>query len=143
MSFIEWTAEWELNIPEIDEQHKRIVDYINELHLAIKYQDQEQVLVVAERVVEYTYEHFEYEEGLLEKSGYEMLDAHIATHERFKKKALEMKNSIAGDDIYTEARKMRSELTLWLLNHIKREDSNYVKNVEKLFKKKSFFWHKK
>ena len=32
MSYLEWIPELDTNIPEVDLQHRRIVEYINELH---------------------------------------------------------------------------------------------------------------
>ena len=138
MSFFKWTQDLELGIEVIDEQHKRIVDYINDLHDAIELNNKEEVLLVVEKVVDYTYEHFSYEEALLQKSGYHLTDPHIIVHDRFKNSAKKMQNEVINSTDMVAAKKMRSTLTLWLTNHIKKEDVDYAASVGHLFRKKTF-----
>ena len=138
MSYFVWTQEYELGIPVIDEQHKRIVDYINDLHNAIESNNKNQVLAVAEEVVNYTIDHFSYEETLLKKANYILTDPHIMVHNRFKEVANKLHNNVINNQDMSAARKMRSELTIWLMNHIKKEDADYAAQVGDLFNKKSF-----
>ena len=138
MNFFQWTSEMELGIPVIDEQHKRIVDYINDLHHAIEENNKQKVLIVAENVISYTHDHFNYEETLLKKAGYVLTEPHIAVHNRFKESAEQMKQDVVNGDSIEAAKKMRSSLTIWITNHIKKEDADYAESVGHLFRKKSF-----
>jgi hemerythrin len=139
MNFFNWTPDLNLGIETIDEQHKRIADYINELHHAIEKNNKKQVIQVAQKVVEYTYEHFSYEENLLKKANYHLTQPHILVHHHFTKNAKQMKRDVLNSNDMTAAKKMRSELTVWLTNHIQKEDADYAQCVGHLFQKKSFF----
>ena len=138
MEFFTWTPDLELGIKVIDDQHKRIVDYINDLHIAIESNNKNDVMLVAQRVVDYTHEHFYYEEALLKKADYLLTEPHIVVHNRFKDSAQKMHADVVSSRDMGAAKKMRSELTLWLTNHIKKEDADYAQSVGHLFKKKSF-----
>jgi hemerythrin len=138
MSFFDWTPDLNLGIKVIDDQHRRIADYINDLHRAIEANDKQEILAVADRVVNYTYEHFDYEETLLKKANYLLVEPHIQVHRRFKESAEKMKADIISSSDLGAARKMRSDLMLWLTNHIKKEDADYTESVGHIMKKKSF-----
>ncbi len=138
MAYIEWTKDLELGIKVIDDQHKRIIDYINDLDIAIGSNDKQKIIDVANRVVSYTLEHFSYEEALLRKANYMLTEPHIKVHEHFKEDVGIMHQNVSGESYISAAKAMRGELTIWLTNHIKREDADYAKAVGHLFNKKSF-----
>jgi len=139
MSYLHWTSELELGIKIIDEQHKRIVDYINLLQGAIELGDHADAVFIATKMVDYTCGHFGYEEALLKKANYLLTVPHIAVHERFKRNLKKLKDDIMHSEDMTAAKIMRSELIIWLTQHIQKEDADYVKSVNKLFHKESFF----
>lgn len=129
---INWSDEYATGIDIIDEQHKRIFEYLTEIDHAIKAQSLADVENVVKAVVDYAISHNTFEESLMEKAGYPMLDAHHKVHESFKARVngyLERLNS--GEDAFRLAREVRSDLGLWLTNHIKRDDRDYVPYVKK------------
>lgn len=79
-----WTDDLDLGIDIIDSQHRQIVTYINELNSAIKNNRSEDIYTVIESVSDYTFNHFAFEEQLLERAGYVLLDAHQSVHRRFE-----------------------------------------------------------
>lgn len=113
--------------------------HINELDDAIHIDDKHKIVDVADRIVNYTLEHFSYEEALMEKSGYMLLEPHKVVHDNFKKAALGMQKEVNTENYLPAARKMRSDLTVWLTNHIKREDADYAEEVVGILTKPSFF----
>ena len=66
---IVWTKDLNTGIDVIDEQHKSIADYINNLERAIKQQDRTAVGQVLDELVDYTLSHFAFEESLQEEAG--------------------------------------------------------------------------
>lgn len=122
-----WTTDLNTEIDIIDEQHKRIVDYINELELAKQRQDAVAVGRVLDELVDYTLSHFAFEESLQSEAGYEFATPHKATHEMFIKRiGTYQERHKAGEDI---AEQLYTMLGTWLIHHIKRDDMAYVSAV--------------
>ena len=67
---ITWTNDLNTGIDVIDHQHRRIVDFINDLEAAQVIKDQEKIRQVINDCVDYTLSHFAFEESLQEESGY-------------------------------------------------------------------------
>lgn len=128
MAYMEWTRDLEFGIPVIDEQHKRIVQFINELDDAIRTNDAAETKHVMEGLLDYTITHFEFEERLQEKAGYPFLKAHRRIHEIFMKKVADIRErSTKGENVAPE---LLALLKGWLASHIKGEDRDYVESVK-------------
>jgi hemerythrin len=114
--------DYNLGIGVIDEQHKRIVDYINDLDDAIHMTGNERhvrLLDVLNEVVNYTESHFSFEEAMLEDVKYPFILAHKKVHELFIRRLNDYIQRFAkGEDVVTE---LRNTLARWLINHIKSE----------------------
>lgn len=130
MAYMEWTRDLESGIPVIDAQHKRIIEFINELYNARQTGSVSETNHVMEGLLNYTITHFEFEEGLQEKAGYPFLKAHQRIHEIFMKKVADIRErSSAGEEV---AQELLSLLKGWLVSHIKGEDRDYVESVKKV-----------
>lgn len=122
-----WTDDLNTGIDVIDRQHRRIVDYINDLELAKAKQDREAVGKVLDELVDYTLSHFAFEESLQEEAGYKYCKPHKKVHDLFVRRVNEyLERFRLGDDIVDEIHHM---LTSWLINHIRRDDADYVASV--------------
>jgi hemerythrin len=134
MAFLEWTRDLEFGIPVIDNQHKRIVSFINELHDAVETGNTEETNHVMEGLLNYTVTHFEFEEDLQEKAGYPYLKAHKRIHEILMKKVAAIRErSTKGEDIAPDLLRL---LNGWLANHIKGEDRDYVESIKSITESK-------
>lgn len=146
MGKLEWSADLDTGIEVIDKQHRRIVDYINELHDArTSGHKQEDVGKVIDELVDYTLSHFAFEESLQEEANYPFLKAHKKVHDLFVKRVGEYQERFKlGEDVSEE---LNNLLVTWLFNHIKRDDADYVTAVKSnmaeheafVEKKKGFF----
>jgi hemerythrin len=122
-----WTDDLNTGIDVIDRQHRRIVDYINDLELAKAKHDRESVGKVLDELVDYTLSHFAFEESLQEEAGYKYCKPHKKVHDLFVRRVNEyLERFRLGDDIVDEIHHM---LTSWLINHIRRDDADYVASV--------------
>lgn len=127
---ITWSSELNTGIELIDEQHKRIVEYINQLGVAMRRHDYTFVSVVLDELVDYVMSHFAFEESLLEEAHYSLAVPHKAIHCMFIQrieKCRQQYNLGHGKEV-TE--KLHSMLKSWLVHHIKREDQAYVPAVK-------------
>ena len=129
MAGMVWTDDLSVGIGVIDSQHMRIVDYINQLHRAHETGEQAMLNRVLDELIDYTQSHFGFEETILEDAGYVFLKAHQRIHALFIRKVSEFQERHrAGEDI---AQELNTILVSWLINHIKREDSDYSATVRK------------
>ena len=136
MEKFEWTEDMNIGIEVIDSQHRRIVDYINDLSDAISKSEVEEVFDVMERLRDYTFDHFVFEEQLMEQAGYPLLQSHQMVHRRFEDKVRNMYDELTGGkDPFSVARRARTSLMVWLIQHIRHEDEDYVSTVKKIVSK--------
>ena len=129
MEIIQWSPTLETGIDVIDQQHKRIVDYINALRIAQGKGDRGAVAKTIDDVIDYTQSHFGFEEVLLADAEYPLLNAHKKVHELFIRRVsdLSLRFKNGEDNIAVE---MHQLLGRWLINHIQTEDRHYVGAVK-------------
>lgn len=127
----EWDESYSIGIGKIDEQHKQMIWYINELQVAFAYNKIDIVEEVLDKLKSYTISHFSYEESLLEKGNYPHLAEHKKAHEAFINRINFFKERYEnGENV---AKQLRSDLQLWVIHHIKEDDFDY----KDFFNKKS------
>lgn len=145
MSHLVWTRELEIGIDVIDNQHKRIVEYINTLYDASQTHDREKIGTVIEQLIEYTLSHFAFEEELQEQAGYPFVKAHQKVHQLFARRVGEFQQRFElGEDV---AEPLLTLLRTWLINHIRRDDADYAQlvkdNVQQIKPEKSKSWFRR
>ncbi|MDR1975772.1 MAG: bacteriohemerythrin [Campylobacteraceae bacterium] len=130
MAYWAWDSSYDIGIEEIDNQHKRIVQYINELHGALVLNDKDAVKDIFLNIADYTLSHFSFEEKLMREAGYHMFAEHKSTHEAFISTIGKYKFAFdAGRDITGQ---LMAELQIWLTHHILHEDKDYKECVQKM-----------
>ena len=134
MAFWVWNSTFSVGIEVIDNQHKRIVDYINELDAASRYNDIQKVYNVLLNLSDYTVSHFSFEESLMEQAGYPMVEPHKQVHKAFIRRIEFYKERYeSGEDV---TKQLMSELQIWLVNHIQHDDTDYKQVVQAMLQKK-------
>lgn len=125
---LKWTADLSIGIELIDDQHRRIVDYINRINEARDGGDSKAVGAVLAGLSDYTLSHFGFEEAVMREARFAGLPQHRRTHERFARQLAEYGHRYAlGEEVAGE---VLDTLNKWLLNHIKREDHEYMDTVK-------------
>lgn len=128
MMAIVWDKNLEIGIKVIDQQHMRIVEFINDLEVAKKNNDQKAIADVLNDCVDYTLSHFAFEESLQEEAGYKFCKPHKKVHDLFTRRVQEyLERFELGDDI---AEELHTMLSRWIINHIKHDDADYVDSVK-------------
>ena len=128
MAILNWTSDLDTGIAEIDNQHRRIVDYINRLNELRHTHDRAGLSDVIGEMVDYTMSHFAFEESLMENAGYLFSGPHKKVHDLFTRKVAEMQSRFdGGEDVTAELHGM---LSRWLFNHIRNEDHAYIDSVQ-------------
>jgi hemerythrin len=147
MAYWNWDPSYEIGISVIDNQHKRIIEYINELHEALVNKNNAAIATVLISLTDYTVSHFAFEESLMEQANYPFFEAHKKVHEKFIVTVSRYVDDFhKGEDIVG---KLMAELQIWLTHHILHDDRDYKSSIQKLLlekkepskeiKKKSWF----
>jgi len=123
--YLEWQDSYSVGISSIDQQHKKLVNLINQLQTAVDYSTGEEFEREAlNELVAYTKTHFAHEEGLLEQNSYPEFEAHKAEH----KKMIQKVESVITEYKQDPDRSMTNALDFlkdWLINHINGTDKKY------------------
>ncbi len=135
MDFITWNEEkMGLGIKLIDDQHKELLNIINELSTSINENTQHRdILKIIERLIIYADYHFYTEEELFDKFNYEDTYNHKKEHSIFVEEFIEIKNKISRDKSYKDKTAIElSEHVLkyiidWFTNHVVGSDKKFVK----------------
>jgi hemerythrin len=122
MALFEWTATYSVGVTVIDEQHKRLIALINQLHQAMSAGAAKEIMsqVLAE-LVEYTVYHFGTEERLFIEQKYPQTTVHLAQHEDFKRTIQALQNEYAAGKLGISIETMHF-LKNWLNDHILKVD---------------------
>ena len=133
MSFLAWTSDLNTNVEMVDVQHRKLVDYINELHEIhddSAHSEEEKMAMTGEiikKLLDYTVKHFSDEEALMTKAGYRLTDRHKMIHDKFIAKIGEMydrhQSGINTND------ELLAMLETWLFSHIRTHDRGYLPTV--------------
>jgi len=128
MTTIVWQAGWNTGIDEIDAQHRRIIQYMNELGTIADSGKADEIRHVMDGLVDYTITHFDYEEELQARARYPFLKAHRLEHKVFRKKIANfVERANRGENIIPE---LLGALESWLVHHINQGDRDYVESVQ-------------
>lgn len=125
MALMMWSDSLSVNIKEIDEQHKKLIGMLNELHDAMKAGKGNDVTgKVLSGLIQYVATHFAHEEKLMTAHAYPDLAKHKTEHELLTKQATDLaKQFQAGKPVLTV--ELMTFLKNWLSNHILGTDKRY------------------
>ncbi len=129
MPFMKWDERFVIGIKEVDEQHKKLVDLINELYDAVKNPEKSMEVIdrVLKELIDYAHYHFSTEEKLMEQYNYPELEMHKKQHNAFKNKVqkfLEERES-SPDQKRNLTLEVMKFLKDWLILHIMGVDKKF------------------
>jgi len=131
MAIVSWNESFSVNVVQIDQEHKNLVDLTNKLHDAMR-EGKGKVVVgnVLDELIKYTETHFKNEENLMAKAGYPGLASHKLVHKKLvdQVKDLANKNEAGALSLSME---VMNFLKAWLVDHIQGTDKNYSSHLNK------------
>ncbi|MBU4394917.1 MAG: bacteriohemerythrin, partial [Proteobacteria bacterium] len=120
-----WSSNLSVNIKLIDDQHKKLVGIINELHKAMKLKKSNNAMgAILDRLADYTVTHFATEEKLFAKYGYPEEKAHVELHRKLVAQVVDIQQKFKSGDAMISMELM-SFLKDWLVKHIQGTDKKY------------------
>ena len=123
-TYITWKDHYSVNDPSLDAEHIRIIQYINDLYAALQNptQDAAATKQVLDRLVQYTFTHFDHEEARMREIGYPNFEAHKAQHDDLRRRTVGLRTNVT----LVTARDVLVFLKDWFVNHIQGEDKLYA-----------------
>lgn len=129
MAPIDWSSEYSVGVEELDGQHRRWIEIMNELETALDSDLASQATSKAlQAMIEYTQEHFSREEELMRRTEFPEFESHKALHDGFVAQcqslhcALKRANSATAKILFGQARR-------WFMEHIQVVDKQYSQHL--------------
>src|SRR3989338_460799 len=122
---LEWGPQFRTDIKIIDEQHQVLFDLINDIddQLAEDPIDVGQLRKAIDGAVAYSLYHFVTEESLAYRAkATSKMDAHVRTHNEFRKKVADFRHQAQTGDTVAIATHLLRYLRHWLISHILHTD---------------------
>ncbi len=129
---LEWKDEYSVNVKAIDEQHKNVINFINDLSALISPRGIEgEYKPVLEKMIDYADYHFSFEEKYFEEFDYEHTEVHKKQHDKYSQKIDDFKKkSINNSEVdIVMVYDMLDFLGDWWVDHILEVDKKYTKTL--------------
>lgn len=122
-----WSNDFNVDIQEIDEQHKVLIDLLNQLHEAIRgLRGKAASREILDRLAEYTRTHFLLEESLMRVTHYPGFEIHKQQHEDLIKQISELQRKLDEENASISFELLHF-LKNWLIQHINESDKRFGK----------------
>ncbi|WP_319584475.1 bacteriohemerythrin [uncultured Pseudodesulfovibrio sp.] len=123
MSLIQWDEAMSVGMDELDEQHRELIDLLNESYDAIQRHDETLMVLLIDKMRDYSMVHFQAEEAVLRSLGYPDIEAHTKQHRIYADKVDEFRRDML---VRTNLSQVFIFLSRWLTNHIMHEDRKFI-----------------
>jgi len=131
MKKIQWSEDFVIGVPDIDNQHKALVEKLN--NLVDTYNDNpDKIRDALDFLIDYALLHFETEERFMEQYNYPGLEEQIEEHRKFTKTV----NKFVDDFLIMGptpeiAKRIEKELVEWIEHHILNVDKKIGEFIKK------------
>lgn len=125
MALISWSDSLSVKVKQFDDQHKKLVDMVNQLFDAMKAGKGNQVMGdILKSLIQYTQTHFAAEERIMKQYGYPDFEAHKKEHNTLVMQVLDLQKQFQeGKAVLTQ--NVMTFLRDWLSKHIQGDDKKY------------------
>ena len=127
IELIPWDDKYEIGVQAMDQEHIKLLDFINELISALNSGKQSLIRTCFTNLKNYTIEHFTHEERFMEQTGYPALESHKRVHKNLLEVVLKFESQLNSSEL--DSIKLASFLKNWLFTHIMGVDTKYAKNA--------------
>ncbi|MFZ1084211.1 MAG: bacteriohemerythrin [Terracidiphilus sp.] len=130
-----WTDNLSVGVKGFDDDHKRLIRLINELHGVIQDVDAngkipvEEIEIALHRLENYFQYHCLEEERVMEQTGFPELREHRREHQNFFTKVTEMTQRFRNSTDPKDATELMQFIYDWLTNHIFVTDRKYSSHL--------------
>jgi len=123
-----WDETMSVGFKKLDDQHKILIDLINDAYAAIQKHDEHKMTELINQMREYANMHFAFEEKLISQYGFPGIENHKFKHAKFNSEVDEFKKKQFEK---TNLSQIFVFLSRWLTTHIMDEDKQYASYLPK------------
>lgn len=121
-----WSESLSVGVKTLDDDHKKLVDMINELVDGITNKRRLEALTqVLDKLVHYTKLHFAREEDYFNRTGYPQASTHIQQHRTLIQQVAQLQTRLKAGDTSLLSLDLMKFLQEWLTRHIMDTDKQY------------------
>jgi hemerythrin len=129
MAFIIWTDEISVN-DEIDAQHKKLFDIVNELHASVTAGAERSTLAnIFNELIDYTINHFQTEERYFVDLSYPDAQVHKKEHDDLTEEVVKLQSQFVEGDLVISF-ELLDFLYDWLMKHTSESDIKFRRFLE-------------
>jgi len=129
MSLIDWRDEFAIGVPEVDHEHKDMINLINELYENLANNaSKEQIDDFLGEIYTKISAHFALEEKLMREQNYDEYEDHKEDHESLLDEIRDIMEFYETDDYYSD-RDLTDQLERWFSSHFKTRDARLHKHL--------------
>lgn len=126
MPLMTWTEKLAVGVKVLDDDHKKLVDMVNQLYDAIvSGHGKDSLGKTLDGLIEYTKSHFAREEKFFVQTGYADTAAHKQQHADLTRQVLDVQQKYKAGVSGTLSLEVMNFLKNWLVTHIQGTDQKY------------------
>ena len=132
MTYIKWRESYNIGFKEVDDQHQKLVEILNELYEA--HSSGTSKLIIDEslkKMIDYTKYHFTSEEKIMENYSYPEIEKHRGEHSDFTNKIDTLKKEMDNNNLLISLKTL-DFLKDWTINHILGSDKDFGEFVREI-----------
>ncbi len=134
MTTVSWTKAYSVGVPALDSDHRNLFEIIETVDRALqKKMGKEKIAKAIAGLIQYTEEHFQREEKLMERYDYPDLEKHKTQHRNLEKTVHALYRVYQVEPKSVDTKKLMEFLNHWLGYHIISVDMKYAKYIESLY----------
>jgi hemerythrin-like metal-binding protein len=123
MALIQWEDDFALGIPDVDHEHRALIDLINRMHGALgAAAEKDEIADFLAELHASVAAHFALEESVMRQCGYDQLTAHKADHERLLDDIRGIMDDYLLEECAEYERELSERLRAWFEQHFRNAD---------------------
>lgn len=131
MAFITWNESLSVGVPLVDDDHKILIELINQLEDGVGDNEETAVLgTVLDALIDYTVYHFAREEKVMEACGFPEMNDHVGEHRDLTSRVRGIQRRFRDGDHDALGKETLDFLKDWLTHHILKSDMAYRRFAE-------------
>ncbi|MGD8835500.1 MAG: bacteriohemerythrin [Desulfobacteraceae bacterium] len=124
MAYMNWTDKLSVGIEEIDSQHKKLIQMINEFYDGVISDDKIAMGRLLTSLIDYTISHFATEEKYMKLFNYPGAATHIEEHRSFTDKVSDIKKRFGSGELVLSL-EITNFVKVWIIKHVLGIDKMY------------------